>query len=231
MGFRTLKTLGYFTQLLRLLGGWVNSAGRVLLLALALAACTVVPIDQGAGSAAAPGSGGKFNAASYVDSIWDSKVVPTVVNSAVDINTLMDALQKDPNAASQKYGHQANGQDNFSVKGQGKVSKVDTSGPNGLITVDIPSTSGSRSVIIQIGPLVLGQSLRDALGFIQFGDFTNQIDYGAVSGALDDRVAKDVVGKLKASDLQGKTVSFYGTFTLGDLKSIVITPVKLDVTG
>ncbi len=117
------------------------------------------------------------------------------------------------------------------VKGQGKVTKVDTSTPNGVITVDLGPAGGGQAVTVQIGPSISGQSLRDAVGFISFGDFTNQIQYGSVSGALDDKVAKDVTGKLNPAQLQGKTVSFYGTFTLDDPKNIVITPVKLDVSG
>ncbi len=201
------------------------------LLIIALAGCTVVPIAQGASSTTSPGSGGKFDATAYVNSIWDSKVVPTVTKNAVDLNTLIPALKKDSAEASKQYGHQENGSYHFMVKGQGKVSKVDTSGPDGLIAVDLGPAGGSQQVMVQIGPLVLGDSLRDAVGFIQFGDFTNQIDYGAVSGALDDKAAKDVAGKMKPADLQGKTVSFYGTFTLTDPSNIVVTPVKLDVTG
>lgn len=209
---------------------WIplRATGVAILLAWLLAACTVVPINQ-PGTAAAPGQGGNFNAGSYVESIWASKVVPTVTSKAVDLTTLLPALQKDPQAAGQKYGLALNGSDHFMVKGQGKVTKVDTSGPNGLATVDLGH--GLPPVMIQIGPLILGESLRDAVGFINFNDFTNQIDYGAVSQALNQKSAKDVVGKIDLKTLQGKTISFVGTFTYTDPQQVTITPVKIDVTG
>ncbi len=115
------------------------------------------------------------------------------------------------------------------VKGQGHVTAVDTSTPNGIATVDLGH--GLPPVMVQIGPLVLDESLRDAVGFISFGDFTNQIDYGAVSQALNEKVSREVVSSLDPKTLGGKTLTFYGTFTYSDLSQVVITPVKVDVTG
>jgi predicted lipoprotein len=213
----------------RVFAQFFRTAGRLLTLAaflFALAACTIVPINPPAGST--PAAGGPFNADQYVNSIWDSKVIPTVNSKAVDLPMLLAALKKDPTAAQNQYGVQTNGAYNFIVKGQGKVTKVDTSTPDGLATVQLQD---GQTVQLQVGPLINGVALRDAMGFIQFGDFKNQIDYGAVSGALDDRVAKDVVGKIKPDQLVGKTVSFQGVFTLTDPSQIVITPVKLQESG
>ncbi len=228
-----MKGWGIHTKPIKMILALLSAAllSAALLSAALLSACTVVPINQssGSGSGSAPVTGGQFNATNYVESIWSSKVVPTVTSKAVDLQTLLPAIKKNPDAASQKYGTQLNGSYHFMVKGQGKVTKVDTSTPNGTITVEVPYPGGSQAVTVQIGPQISGESLRDAVGFIQFGNFTNQIDYGSVSGALDDKVAKDVTGKLNPAQLQGTTVSFYGTFTLDDPKNIVITPVKLDV--
>ncbi len=200
-----------------------------LLLSLLFTACTVVPISQTGSSSSSVGSssGGTFNAANYVNSVWDSKVVPTVVEKAVDINTLLAALKQDQAAASKKYGVEVNGQYHFMVKGTGKVTKVDTSSVNGLMTVDL----SSQPVQIQIGPLITGESLRDAVGLFNFGDFTNQIQYGAVSEELNNRAAKDVTSEININNIQGKNIQFYGTFTLGDLKQILITPVKVSQQG
>ena len=208
-------------------GGLIAAAGAVCL-ALCLAACTVVPIDQ-AESNSANGQSGSFNANAYAASIWASKVVPTVTGKAVDLTTLIPAMQKDPQSASKKYGLQTNGVYNYIVKGQGKVTKVDTSSPIGVATVDLGS--GLPPVTIQVGPLILDESLRDAVGFISFDQFTNQIQYGAVSQALNTLAVKDALGNTNPTTLQGKTISFYGTFSFTDLQHIKITPVKLDVKG
>jgi predicted lipoprotein len=200
-----------------------------LLLSFLVTACTVVPISQNGSQASAAGSssGGSFNAASYVDSVWASKVVPTVVEKAVDIDTLTSALKQDQATASKKFGVEVNGQYHFMVKGTGKVTKVDTSGVNGLMTVD----TSSGPVQIQVGPLITGESLRDAVGLFNFGDFTNQIQYGAVNEELNNRAAKDVTSEINLNNIQGKNIQFYGTFTLGDLSQIMITPVKITEQG
>ncbi len=197
---------------------------------LLLSSCTVVPIAQ-AGSSSIPGQSGEFNATQYVNSVWDSKVIPTITQKAVDITSLMDSLQKDPASAEKQYGQQESSGYSFMVKGEGKVTKVDTSSINGMITVDLPPHDGKHVANIQIGPLITGESLRDAVGLFKFGDFTNQIEYGAVSNALNDKAASSVGGNIKPDQLMGKTVSFYGTFTFTDVNNIVITPVKLDVKG
>jgi predicted lipoprotein len=225
------------------IGGWraITSAGgkemrkqgailALLITLLLVSSCTVVPISQG-GSSQLSGQSGNFNASQFVDSAWDTKVIPTISQKAVDMTTLIDALQKDQAAAEKQYGRQESGSYSFMVKGEGKVTKVDTSSINGLVTVDLPPHDGKHIVNLQIGPLITGESLRDAVGLFNFGDFTNQIEYGAVSNALNDKAAKTVSSSIKPDQLMGKDVSFLGTFTFTDLKNILITPVKLEVKG
>lgn len=51
-----------------------------------------------------PGQPG-FSAPAYVDSIWESKVVPEAQNKSTDLKTLLDALRANPDAAKEQYGH------------------------------------------------------------------------------------------------------------------------------
>jgi predicted lipoprotein len=81
--------------------------------------------------------------------------------------------------------------------------------------------------------------VRDAVGFIRFGDFREQTEFGQVARGLNQRVAQDVIGELDRENLAGKAVSFQGTFMLrtfnapGDINvsEIVVTPVQLEVGG
>jgi len=202
------------------------------LLAVALVGCapwTIRPI-------AAPGStqaGGiipgkaDFSAKAYVSSIWASQVLPTVQAQAADLSTVLAALKASPEAAKQKYGHREGQRPyNFLVKGEAKVLAVDTASRSGTLKLDLAPGDGQPDATIQIGPVLKGTSLRDALPFIQFNQFTNQLAYADVSNELSDHVLKDVIGALDLAGLQGKTIEFAGAFTLGG-STVLITPVKL----
>jgi predicted lipoprotein len=71
--------------------------------------------------------------------------------------------------------------------------------------------------------------LRDALPFICFNDFVNQLEFADVSKALHQRVMDEVISKTDLASAVGKTINFAGAFTLSDISKIVITPVKLEV--
>ncbi|HEX2909230.1 MAG TPA: DUF2291 domain-containing protein [Chloroflexia bacterium] len=212
----------------------ILAALLVLTLAPFLTACapwTVKPInDEGNAGAqsAVPGKPG-FNAKAYVDSIWQSQVLTTVQDKAADLPTVLAALKADPEAAKQKYGYrQGQSPYNFLVKGEATVDSVDTTTRTGTLKLTVPQADSSQDVAIQIGPVIRGTALRDAMPFIQFNMFTNQIEYADVSNAMNDRVLKDVVGKLDTASLKGKTVAFQGAFTYNPGATIMIVPVKLD---
>lgn len=203
-------------------------------LILSLTGCTLWTVRSlhpaagaASGQSAEPGKPG-FSPVAYVDSIWQSKVLTTVQEQAVDLPTLLAALKADPEGAKQKYGHHEGQRPyNFLVKGEGKVLAVDTSSRSGTVKVDLAPGDGQPDATIQVGPVIRGTSLRDALPFIQFNLFTNQIEYADVSNALNDHVIKDAIGNLAVPGLQGKTVDFLGAFTLDDTGAVLITPVKL----
>jgi predicted lipoprotein len=54
------------------------------------------------------------------------------------------------------------------------------------------------------------------------------VQYGEVSSFIDSKVRDTVLSKLPKK-LKGKTLSFYGAFTLDKLSDITITPVALEV--
>ena len=66
------------------------------------------------------------------------------------------------------------------------------------------------TVAIQVGPVLRGTALRDALGFVRFTDFVNQFDFAAVANALNERVLTTVLGPVDVRGLSGQRVSFTG---------------------
>ncbi|XVU29675.1 DUF2291 family protein [Actinoplanes sp. CA-054009] len=202
-----------------------------MLLVAALAACAKVPgvfVYEKDGQAA---TGEKAaDAKSFVDDNWSQKIVPTVQEKAVDVTTVAAAIEKDPEAAGQEYGHQAGTGSPFAymVKGSGTITKVDKSVPTGPVTVEVPRAGGKPlTVTIATGPVIAGTAIRDAVGFISFGDFTNQIEYANVANQINDRVKTDVTAK--ADLTEGKKVSFHGAFSALPGAGVFLVPTELQV--
>jgi predicted lipoprotein len=187
------------SAILILLGLWSN----------ACVPWTVRPIesetDAAAGAAvAAP--------AAYVESIWASELVPAVLNAAVDARVLLDALAASPKEVPARYGHSVvGGPAYYIVKGRGIVVSVDTSSRNGLAMVDVAPFDRRPDLSIQIGPVLLGSSLRDATGIVRFSDFVNQLQFADVANELNERVLKTVLAPLDKARLPGNAITFAGT--------------------
>jgi predicted lipoprotein len=212
-----------------------NFAATALFLSsfFCFAACkpwTIRPIDSGSQKPAVASR--DFNADAYVDSIWESKLVPLLIEKAVDLSTLLAAFDADFEAARKKYGRdEGGGAAHFIVKGEGRVSRVSSSSQNRAVSINLKNYKGKTEVVLQVGPVFRGTSLRDAVGFIQFNQFVNQLQFADVGNKLNDRVATAVIKDFDLTTAQGKEVSFYGAFTLSDRSKIVITPVKLETGG
>src|SRR6266508_3758844 len=193
------------------------AVGLVVVAGSVLVGCAKVPgvYTYEAKRSVQPGTA-RFNAASYVESIWASRILPTVASKAVDAATLLPAIARNATAAGRKYGHQADDGSPYSflIKGAGTVVKVDTSAHTGPVTVNVDSAGRAAEVQLATGPVFVGTALRDAVGFIKFNDFTNQIDYANVALALNAKVRADVVASLDRNTLHGKHIRFAGSFTL-----------------
>jgi predicted lipoprotein len=197
-----------------------------LLCVLSLTSCTfavIRPIDEDTVAKAG------FNALAYVDGIWDLQLIPTIRQEAVDYQTILAAIDKDKDAAIKQYGHRSGtGSYSFMVKGEAKAVSVDTKSRAGILNIEFAPYDGSAPAKIGIGPVIAGNAVRDAVGFIQFNDFTNQLDFADVTKELNKRVSTVVVKQVDMATISGKTISFYGAFTLDDRAKIVITPVILE---
>jgi predicted lipoprotein len=192
----------------------IRSGAPLAILALSLASCapwTVRPIGEEKDGTAGPV---RVAPRAYVDSIWAAKLIPAIMNTAVNARTLLDALSASPQAALARYGHQqANGPAYYIVTGRGLVTGVDTHSRAGLALVDLAPFDRKPDLSIQLGPVLRGASLRDATGIIRFTDFVNQLEFADVGNELNDRVLKTVLAPLDRRRLQGSMVTFAGTLT------------------
>ncbi|MDQ2858917.1 MAG: DUF2291 domain-containing protein [Candidatus Eremiobacteraeota bacterium] len=194
------------------------AAGVVLVLAMALST-KVVKIDSAANVRA-----GNFVAAEYGSTEFP-KVQAAMEQRAVAAGTLAAAIAKDPAAAAKQYGVPTGAGPEFSVKFSGVVGKGDF----GTYAVAVGGVPKSVVIQVQTGPAIIGTDLRDATSTINFGQFTNQIDYQNAGAALNNEMKKQVLAKVDAAKLKGKTISVVGAFQLTDPKNWLVTPAKLNV--
>lgn len=193
---------------------------------------------------------GAFDAESYVERTWPS-VSNTIVEESVELSTLLDAMETDADGRATKenlqqvadeFGVTTAGQAHvFMVKGRGEVTGVDTESTRGTIEVALDGYDGPIEVKVYIGPRIPSDdsSVRDAVGFIDFGDFRDQTEYGKVARELNQRVIREVLEGLDREGLVGISVTFHGAFTIRtfnapgdiDVSEISVTPVQLQVGG
>ena len=191
---------------------------------------TVKPAASATSLQAVMEGGTAFDKVKFVNDIWQSKVIPTVEEKSIGINTLLASIQKDPDEAAKRYGNNVGGADNFLVQFAGKVVDVDTTSLTGTVSVDVDAAEKGFTVKIQIGPIILGTALRDAVKFISFEQFTNQMQFGGVSDEMNSR-AQNGISKIDFKTLLGKRVSVKGAFTYDSTtpKDILVTPAIVKV--
>ncbi|WP_343552036.1 DUF2291 domain-containing protein [Pantoea sp.] len=159
---------------------------------------------------------------------YGQKTFPTIQQDvaarAVDAKTLADALQANQADAVKKYGV-GSPLPVFAVKLEGVVQ----AGQMGIFPLKVEGMPEGTQVRLQTGPAITGTDLRDANGKIQFGDFTNQIEYQNAGSAINRAMKSAVLDKLDREALPGKTVEVVGVFRLLNPKNWMVTPVSVEV--
>ena len=145
--------------------------------------------------------------------------------------TSLALARANPDEAGRKYGYRAkegNEPWTFAVKIEGRIVAAETASRAATISVD-NAGDGKTAAIVQIGPAMRGTALRDALDFVSFNDFKNQIDYAQFGKAFNQHVVRTFLSQLpqrRAGRPQASTA--LGAFTLeaGDQPPLV-TPAQL----
>jgi predicted lipoprotein len=159
---------------------------------------------------------GPFDATAYVAKIWDARAVPAVRARAISF-------------AAYENQHTTRA---TPVSLDGTVVDVDTRSRVGVAAVDLNPADGRADARLLIGPALRGTAIRDALDFIQFTDFTNQIQFAAVANALNDRAMQTALKDVNAASLAGRRVQVIGVAwrdsTAPDALPFVV-PVQLSI--
>jgi predicted lipoprotein len=211
--------------------GWVGSAA-VLLAGLLLASCRFIPTADVPALARrnVEGAAVPFDPDKKAASIWSSKVEPYFDRKAGPFLQVRDLAAKSPDAAGAKFGYRSQADDTpwtMMVRIEGVIVGANTQSRAATIGIDA-SGQGKTDAIVQIGPAIRGAAIRDALDFVSFNDFTNQIDFAQFGKALNAYVDHETLAKLPRDSLIGRKVSILGAYPfVSAADTPLVTPVEI----
>ena len=169
-----------------------------------------------------------FDPVSYVENIWESKILTTIHNDSEEITFILDQLFKNQELAEEKYGHRSGtGSFSFMVRGKAEVVSLNKKSRVGTLSIKLEKEYDSE-IYITIGPVIKKDSIRDAVKFIKFNDFVNQLDFADVSRVIKVRVLNEIIGPLNLKEIAGKKINFEGAITFDRKDKIYITPTNID---
>jgi predicted lipoprotein len=164
----------------------------------------------------------------YAREIWDTEVLPTVTTHLVPLDALRTSLAQDVEAAGAAHGLRPEGEANpwnFAISGTGVIIEAKTASRAAKLHLDTTG-DGDIDVTVQLGPIVRGTTLRDAMPFLLFSNFRDQIEFAKLAGGLNAMANERLT--IPEGDLVGQTVSFEGMFTFKDLTSTLeVVPTQL----
>lgn len=186
-----------------------------------------------------------FDPVVYVDDIWDSQLIPAFDENAVDLCRILSEIEMDANgtapkddliAIAKQYGLITVGEAHvFMVKGTGTIVSVNAETSLGTAEIQLDGYEGPVKVKIYVGTRIPSDdaSVRDAVGFISFGDFREQTEYGKAATEINKRVINTVLADVDRDSLVGKTITFKGAYTKRtfnllniDVSEINVVPVE-----
>ncbi len=222
----------------------IGLAALLFLVLAALYGFTVVSIEEAESAVESEA----FDPVAYVDGIWESRLIPTFDEEAVELSRVLAEIEPDADGAAPKddliaianqYGLITVGEAHvYMVEGTGEIVSVDAETSLGTAEVKLDGYDGPIRVLLYIGTRIPSDdtSVRDAVGFIAFGDFREQTEYGSAATEINKRVLATVLGDIDRDNLVGKTISFRGAFTIRtfnllniDMSEISIVPMEIEL--
>lgn len=201
------------------------------LVAASLPGCKIIKTPTAEEKAAAAQQGA-FNSNARVDEIWQSQVIPYFQKRAGELKDVVQLATTSADKAGEKYGNpkkQASAPWTFAVKLTGKVLAADTQSRAATLDVDADG-DGKADAKVQIGPALRGTALRDALDFVNFNDFKNQIEWAQFGKAFNEKANAAFLAAIPRDGLTGKTITVIGAFPMSASGQLpLITPSEMTV--
>lgn len=116
---------------------------------------------------------------------------------------------------------QLSGKENRFIKLTGTVKGIDSATKTATMVV----SASSSDVTLQIGPIIRGNSIRDAASFIEFDQFKNQVQFARLSKELN----KKAMASFPYPDTSwtGKKVEVIAAVTVTNHKILEAIPIEI----
>lgn len=180
-----------------------------------------------------------FDPAAYVEDNWDA-VQLAIKEDSVPLADLLNAIE--PGADGQvaaadlvpvvaAMGSELSGEAQvYRVTGTGTVTDVDVESSKGSIGIDVDGYDGPIMVRAWIGTRIPSDnsSVRDAAGFIDFGDFRDQTEFGKVAKEINSKVVENLAD-LDKENLAGQKIELTGAIGLRVANRPTLDVGELDI--
>jgi predicted lipoprotein len=186
----------------------------------------------------------QFDPVTFVADSWD-EVQTVITDEAVPLADVLNRFTPDADGkattesltpVAQELGRITTGNAHvYRVTASGTVTDVDTETSKGTLGLTVDGYEGPITVRVYIGSRIPSDesSIRDATGFIEFGDFREQTEYGKVAAEINKKVLENLESVDLAS-LVGTPVTVTGAFTLRtqnqpsvDVSQVSIVPIEI----
>ncbi|MEX1297290.1 MAG: DUF2291 family protein [Candidatus Limnocylindrales bacterium] len=186
----------------------------------------------------------EFDPVSYVDESWEA-VRTAIEDQAVPLADVLNRIEpaadgtistEELTPVAEELGRITTGEAHvYSVTGTGTVTDVDVESSRGSMGVQVDGYDGPIGVRFWIGTRIPSDesSIRDATGFIEFGDFREQTEFGKVAREINKKVLDGLEG-LDRENLEGQAIEFTGAFTIRtfnqpiiDVSEVQIVPIEV----
>ena len=208
-----------------------SGCAALLIAGVLVSSCRFVPTSEvQALASAGSGAEASFDPDKMVAAIWASKVVPYFERKAGPFGEVRDLAAKSPDEAGAKFGYRPKSGEvpwTLMVKLDGVITAANTESRAATISV-AANAQEKPEAMVQIGPAMRGTVIRDALDFVSFNDFTNQIDYARYGKAFNVHVDRESLAKLPRDSLVGRKVTVVGAYSLASPSDPpLVTPVEI----
>ncbi len=186
----------------------------------------------------------EFDPAAFVEENWEA-ITTAITDNAVPLADVLNRIQPDAGGTiptedltpvAEELGLITTGDAHvYRVTGSGTVTDVDTETSKGTIGIAVDGYDGPIAVRVYVGTRIPSDesSIRDGTGFIEFGDFREQTEFGKVAKEINSKVVAGLEG-LDTANLAGKTVDFTGALTMRtfnqpsiDVSELQIVPIAV----
>jgi predicted lipoprotein len=165
---------------------------------------------------------GMFDAVTFAQDFWKERILPAQ-DDAVDARTFLTTLQEESQKARENFGRKVGLSRTryYLLKGIGTVLSVDSRG----VSLVLDENDDGPDVVLHTG-MLFGNTVRDASGLLDAGDFTHSRDFNHISTELNRIVEQRVIPALKEQAKPGGQIRFYGCAELADHARIT-RPLKI----